>query len=62
MTEGCFTSEIYALYVIGSLDGEELSEFDRHLEQGCDVCRDELAQARELWCSFAAATPPVFTR
>src|SRR5262245_45201769 len=62
MSESCFTSEIYALYVIGSLDGEDLSEFDRHLKQGCEVCRSELAQARELWCNFGAATPPVAPR
>src|SRR4030095_14166379 len=59
MSESCFTSEIYALYAIGSLDGDDLSEFSRHIGQGCDVCRSELAQARELWSSFAAATPPV---
>ena len=47
MSESCFTSEIYALYAIGSLDGEDLREFDRHLEEGCEVCRSELAQARE---------------
>src|SRR5207247_1334574 len=58
----CFTSEVYALYVIGSLDGDDFSEFSRHIGQGCDICRSELSQARELWTSFAAATPPVAPR
>src|SRR5206468_372789 len=34
----------------------------RHIGAGCDVCRGELTQARELWTSFAAATPPVSPR
>src|SRR5579871_3587853 len=59
MSEGCFTPEVYALYVIGSLDGDELREFTRHIGQGCDICRHELVQARELWTSFAASTPSV---
>src|SRR5204863_7399339 len=54
MSESCFTSEIYALYVIGSLDGEDLSEFSRHIRQGCEVCSSQLTQARELWTSVAA--------
>src|SRR4051794_15024481 len=62
MAESCFTSEVYALYVIGSLDGDDLGDFSRHIGAGCDVCRGELTQARELWTSFAAATPPVSPR
>jgi anti-sigma-K factor RskA len=62
MADGCFTSEVYALYVIGSLDGDDLSEFSRHIRQGCNLCSHELAQARELWTSFAAAVPPATPR
>jgi anti-sigma-K factor RskA len=57
MSESCFTSEVYALYAIASLDGDELGEFSRHIGQGCEICRTELAQARSLWTSFAAAAP-----
>src|SRR5215831_3759556 len=57
MSESCFTSEVYALYAIGSLDGDELGECSRHIRQGCEVCRTELAQARSLWTSFALAAP-----
>jgi anti-sigma-K factor RskA len=62
MAESCFTSETYALYVIGSLDGEDFREFDQHLRTGCDVCRGELVQASGLWTAFAASTPPVVPR
>src|ERR1043165_63124 len=62
MSESCFTSEVYALYAIGSLDGDDLSEFNRHIAQGCEVCRGELAQARDLWSAYGAATPPVTPR
>src|SRR5579864_1296266 len=59
MSQSCFTSEVYALYAIGSLDGEELSELETHTGRGCEVCRAELEQARTLWSTYAAATPPV---
>jgi anti-sigma-K factor RskA len=62
MAESHFTSDVYAMYAIGSLDGDDLSEFSRHIGQGCDACHGELVQARELWTSFAAATPPVAPR
>jgi anti-sigma-K factor RskA len=62
MSESCFTSEIYALYVIGSLDGEDFGKFDRHLRRGCEACRTELAQARELWTRFGAAAPAIDPR
>jgi anti-sigma-K factor RskA len=62
MSESCFQSEVYALYVIGSLDGDDLTEFNRHIGQGCDFCRNELVQARGLWVAYGAATPPVVPR
>jgi anti-sigma-K factor RskA len=62
MSESCYTAEIYALYAIGSLDGEDFREFEGHLSGGCAVCRGELAQARELWTAFGATTPAVAPR
>ena len=62
MPESHFTSEVYALYVIGSLDGEDFRDFESHLHQGCDTCRGELLQARDLWTAYGAATPPATPR
>ena len=62
MSEACFTSESLALYVIGSLDAQDLSDFDRHLREGCEVCKHELAQARVVWAAYGAAAPPVTPR
>src|SRR5260370_39050862 len=62
MSQSCFTSEVYALYAIGSLDGEELRELESHTGRGCEVCRAELDQARLFWSAFGAAVPPVTPR
>lgn len=62
MSESCFTSEIYALYAIGSLDGPELGEFDSHIRRGCELCRNELVEARDLWSAYALTAEPVAPR
>lgn len=31
-------AELYELYVLGALDGEDRSEFEEHLSNGCAVC------------------------
>lgn len=62
MRESCFTSEVYALYAIGSLDGEDLTEIESHTRSGCEVCRQELLQARRLWFMFASSAPSASPR
>ena len=59
MSQSCFTSEVYALYAIGSLDGVERGELESHARRGCDACLAELAQARQFWTAYAAAVPAV---
>jgi anti-sigma-K factor RskA len=62
MSQSCFTSEVYALYAIGSLDGEERNQLESHMGRGCDWCRGELGQARLFWSGYAAAVPPAAPR
>jgi hypothetical protein len=38
--------EMYELYALGVLEGEEKAEIDEHLGRGCENCRRGLAEAR----------------
>jgi hypothetical protein len=52
-------AEIYAL---GALDGEELRQFEAHLEAGCPECENRLRDTREtltlLPRSLMSISPP----
>lgn len=39
------TAEICSLYVLGDLDAVDRTEFERHLQEGCPVCDDEIRRA-----------------
>ncbi len=49
-------------YVLGALDGEDLAEFQAHLEEGCDLCHVLYPQFKEtadlLLLAGDAVTPP----
>jgi hypothetical protein len=51
-----FTSEDYAFYAIGSLEGPEREVLQSHLREHCPKCTQELKQALEFWYLFAAMT------
>jgi anti-sigma-K factor RskA len=38
-------SELYELYAMGALDGEEQAELEQHLESGCPVCSTGITRA-----------------
>ncbi len=40
--------DMYELYALGVLDGEEKAEIEEHLGRGCENCRRGLADARAL--------------
>jgi hypothetical protein len=38
--------DLYELYTLGLLDGEEREEIDTHLARGCEACRKSLGGAQ----------------
>src|SRR5262249_43404986 len=66
MRHGAWTEEAAeraALYALGALTQTEACAFEGHLEEGCEVCRDEADQYQVTVESLATATlgvePPV---
>jgi hypothetical protein len=51
-----FTSEEYAYYVLGTLDGLERNQIQEHVREGCESCSAEIKDALEFWYVFAALT------
>jgi len=47
-----------AAWVLGSLDAAERREFEAHLEEGCDVCRAEIARLNDGATLLAASATP----
>jgi anti-sigma-K factor RskA len=47
-----------AAYALGALDGEERTEFERHLATGCDLCQTSLRESGEALAALAAQLPP----
>ena len=54
--------DLYELYALGVLDGEDKAEADAHLARGCETCRKSLNEAMAintiLLSSAPAAVPP----
>src|SRR3989442_1846209 len=48
-----------ATYALGSLDGDERAEFERHLAGGCAVCEATLRGAAEALAALASSGPPM---
>lgn len=43
---GCqHLDEIYELYLLGTLDGEDGTQLREHLERGCPACLEQLREA-----------------
>jgi anti-sigma-K factor RskA len=49
--------ECAAAYALGALDGDELREFEGHLQSGCSVCAAEVSSAREVVNILPLALP-----
>ena len=54
------------VYVLGALDGDELSQFERHLSAGCSECRARVKAAGEVLTlmpgSYEQLTPSANTK
>jgi anti-sigma-K factor RskA len=46
-------------YALGTLDGDDLAEFQAHLAEGCAACTTALRESEETLALLARATPPV---
>jgi anti-sigma-K factor RskA len=55
-------TEWAALYAMGMLDGEELTQFETHLDSGCLTCTSRLAELSAVVASLAWAAPAVSPR
>ena len=51
-------SELYELYALGVLDGEERDEIGQHLSTGCEVCQTGLRRAAMQNVAILAALTP----
>ncbi len=49
--------EVFELYALGQLDGEERDEAEAHLARGCAVCRANLNRAIALNAAFMTTLP-----
>jgi anti-sigma-K factor RskA len=55
-------TEWAALYAMGTLDGEELTQFETHLATGCLACTSILSELSEVVATLAWAAPAVSPR
>jgi len=55
-------TEWAALYAIGTLDGEELTQFETHLATGCLSCSTMLSELSAVVTTLAWAAPAVSPR
>ena len=51
-------TELAPLYAVGALRGEELQEFEVHLEQGCENCRAEVDSFSHVAVELAYSCDP----
>lgn len=51
-----FTTDEYAFYALGTLDGEDRELLRLHLSENCSTCVPELKDALRFWLVFAALT------
>ncbi len=51
-----FAAEVYDLFVLGALDGEERLALERHIDKGCETCLLSLKRSLSTWSDFAIAT------
>jgi quercetin dioxygenase-like cupin family protein len=59
----CPWADSVAIYVLGNLDGEDLTALERHLAGGCSSCASELARTAESIAKLAnAVTMPAGSR
>src|SRR5271155_5021354 len=50
-----FAAEVYDLFALGALEGEERVELERHLAEACDTCLRSVKRSLSIWPGFATA-------
>src|SRR5208283_2332166 len=50
-----FAAEVYDLFALGTLEGEEREELERHLAEACDTCLRSVRRSLSIWPGFATA-------
>lgn len=48
-----------AIYALGALDGEELTQFERHLADGCPTCAERLRETQETLTLLPRSLTPI---
>jgi anti-sigma-K factor RskA len=51
--------ELPSIYALGTLDGEELREFEEHLKSGCAICEQTLKETEMILSLMPYSLPPV---
>ena len=51
-------NELYELYALGVLDPEAAAEIDRHLEEGCEYCKEHVSTALTMAAALASLAEP----
>jgi anti-sigma factor ChrR (cupin superfamily) len=51
--------ELADVYALGSLDGEDLREFEAHLSTGCSQCRARVRDSQSVFLGVSSALPAV---
>lgn len=52
-----FAAEVYDLFVLGSLEGEERLALESHLAEGCETCLRAVKRSLSTWSGFATGIP-----
>jgi anti-sigma factor RsiW len=52
-------NELYELYALGLLEPELAAEIERHLDEQCGYCRENLGEAAQLTAALAEITEPI---
>jgi anti-sigma-K factor RskA len=50
-----FAAEVYDLFALGALEGEERVELERHLAEACETCLRSVKRSLSIWPGLGAA-------
>src|SRR5271157_38957 len=50
-----FAAEVYDLFALGALEGEERVELERHLAEACETCLRSVQRSLSIWPGLGAA-------
>lgn len=50
-----FAAEVYDLFALGALEGEERAELERHLAEACETCLGSVKRGLSIWPALGVA-------